>query len=192
LNPLDPLAPWRRRDPDAAKLYGAIVAQARLPLFYQSLEIPDTLEGRFVMLSVHLFAVLHRLKREGPEARALAQDLTDRFAADLETVLREIGVGDLSIPKKMRGLAASSAALLQAYEEALTAGEDAVAATLSEALPQHQRPSEAASRRLAHYLIDLVRHLDAQSVAVLGAGDVRFPGPSSGVEPGDDFDDQRH
>lgn len=172
MNPLDPLAPWRRRDPDAAKLYGAIVAQARLPVFYQSLEVPDTLEGRFLMLSAHLFAVLHRLKREGPAAHGLAQSLTDSFSADIETVLREIGVGDLSIPKKMRGLAAST--------------------TLSEALPQDQRPSEAASRRLAHYLMELVRQVDAQSVAALGAGDVRFPGPIPGVELGDDFDDERH
>lgn len=191
MNPLDPLAPWRRNDPDAARLYGAIVAQARLPVFYQSLEVPDTLEGRFLMLSVHLFAVLHRLKQEGPGTRALAQQLTDRFTADMETVLREIGVGDLSIPKKMRGLAASSAALLQAYEDALTASEAVIAATLSEALPKHQRPSEAASRRLAHYLIGLVRHLDAQSAAALGAGDVRFPPPLAGVELGDDFDDER-
>jgi cytochrome b pre-mRNA-processing protein 3 len=186
LNPLDPLAPWRRRHPDAATLYGAIVAQARLPVFYQSLEVPDTLEGRFLVLSVHLFAVLHRLKREGPGTRILAQELTDHFTADMETVLREIGVGDLSIPKKMRGLAASSAALLQAYEDALPAGETVVAATLSEALPLDQRPSEAASRRLAHYLLVLVRDLDAQSVA--GAGEVRFPEPSSGVELGDDFE----
>ena len=188
MNPLDRLAPWRRRNPDAAKLYGAIVAQARLPVFYQSLEVPDTLEGRFLTLSVHLFAVLHRLKREGPVARGLAQDLTDRFTADMETVLREIGVGDLSIPKKMRGLAASSAALLQAYEDALPAGEAAVAATLGQALPHDRRTSEAATRRLAHYLLALVRDLDPQSVAALDAGDVRFPEPVSGVET--IFDDE--
>ena len=192
MNPLDPLARWRRRDPDAAKLYGAIVAQARLPVFYQSLEVPDTLEGRFLMLSVHLFAVLHRLKREGPAAHGLAQSLTDSFAADMETVLREIGVGDLSIPKKMRGLGASTIALLQAYEDALAAGEEAIVAALGEALPHDQRPSEAASRRLAHYLVEVVRQVDAQSIAALGAGDVRFPGPIPGVEPGDDFDDERH
>jgi cytochrome b pre-mRNA-processing protein 3 len=190
LNPLDRLAPWRRRNPDAAKLYGAIVAQARLPVFYQSLEVPDTLEGRFLALSVHLFAVLHRLKREGPLARGLAQDLTDRFTADMETVLREIGIGDLSIPKKMRGLAASSAALLQAYEDAVPAGEAAVAAAIGPALPQDQRLSEAASRRLAHYLLALVHELDAQSVASLEAGEVRFPDPLSGVETS--FDDERH
>jgi cytochrome b pre-mRNA-processing protein 3 len=182
LNPLDRLAPWRRRTPDAIKLYGAIVAQARLPVFYQSLEVPDTLEGRFLTLSVHLFAVLHRLKREGQAARDLAQDLTDRFTADMETVLREIGIGDLVIPKKMRGLTASSAALLQAYEDALPAGEAAVAATLGQALPQDQRLSEATTRRLAHYLIALVHGLEAQSVAALEAGDVRFPEPISGVD----------
>jgi cytochrome b pre-mRNA-processing protein 3 len=184
LNPLDRLAPWRRRNPDAAKLYGAIVAQARLPVFYQSLEVPDTLEGRFLTLSVHLFAVLHRLKREGPAARGLAQDLTDRFTADMETVLREIGVGDLSIPKKMRGLAASSATLLRAYDDALPAGAAAIAATLGQALPKDQLPSEAATRRLAHYLLAMVHDLDAQSVAALDAGEVRFPEP---ISCGNDF-----
>jgi cytochrome b pre-mRNA-processing protein 3 len=185
LNPLDPLAPWRRRGPDAAKLYGAIVAQTRLPVFYQRLEIPDTLEGRFIVLSVHLFAVLHRLKREGPVASGMAQDLTDRFTADMETVLREIGVGDLAIPKRMRGLAASSAALLQTYEDALPAGETVIAAALGETFPQSQRLSEAGSRQLAHYLMDLVRQVDAQSVTALGAGEICFP------ELGDDGDDER-
>jgi cytochrome b pre-mRNA-processing protein 3 len=55
-----------------------------------------------------LFAVLHRLKQEGPAGLGLAQELSDRFSEDMETVLREIGVGDITIPKKMRKLAASS------------------------------------------------------------------------------------
>ena len=135
LNPFPFLSAWRRDDTSAAKLYGSIVAQARLPVFYQGVGVPDTLEGRFVVLSLQLFAVLHRLKAEGPAADGLAQDLADRFRADMETVLREIGIGDLSIPKKVRGLAASSAALLQAYAEALAEGEAAIAAVIAEALP---------------------------------------------------------
>lgn len=127
------------------------------------------------MLSLHLFAVLHRLKAEGAPALGLAQELTDRFSADMETVLREIGIGDITIPKKMRRLAASSGALMQAYEEALAGGEDAIAAALVTALPAPERPSGAASRRLAHYLIETVRHLDAQSLAALAAGEVKFP-----------------
>ncbi len=185
MNPLGPLAPWRRTNPAAGKLYGAIVAQARLPVFYQGLAVPDTLEGRFLVLSLHLFAVLHRLKNEGSAALGLAQELTDRFSADMETVLREIGVGDITIPKKMRRIATQSGALMQAYEEALAGGEEAVAAALGAALPQLQRPSGAASRRLAHYLTEAVRHVGVQSLAALAAGEVEFPG----IIPGEELED---
>jgi cytochrome b pre-mRNA-processing protein 3 len=191
LNPLDPSAPWRRQEPNAAKLYGAIVAQARLPVFYQELGVPDTLEGRFLILSLHLFAVLHRLKQDEPAAYDLAQELTDRFSADMETVLREIGVGDLSIPKRMRGLAASSAGLLRAYEESLADGDEAVATTITKAMPLDQRPFPAASRRLAYYLKEAMCRLAKQDLAALRAGEVGFPGIIPGLELGDDRHDQR-
>ena len=61
--------PWRPKEKNAEKLYGAIVAQARLPVFYQEFGVPDTLEGRFVVLSLNLFAVLHRLKGEDAQAK---------------------------------------------------------------------------------------------------------------------------
>lgn len=192
LNPLSSLSLWRRDDTSATKLYGAIVAQARLPVFYQGFGVPDTLEGRFLMLSLHLFATLHRLKAEGPKpgepkALDLAQDLIDRFGADMETVLREIGVGDLSIPKKVRGLAASGASLLQSYEEALAEGDEALAAAIAHALPLEEGASGAAGRRLAHYLKGVVDLLQAQDFAALSAGEMRFPGAIPGEEPGDDF-----
>jgi cytochrome b pre-mRNA-processing protein 3 len=123
------------------------VAQARLPVFYQEFGVPDTLEGRFVVLSLNLFAVLHRLKGEDAQGKALSQDLADRFKDDMETVLRELGISDLRIPKKMRGLARSSAALLRAYEEAYGAPDQAHA----EATPRPFRPAarrQRLSRRL--------------------------------------------
>lgn len=197
LNPLYSLSLWRRDDTSAAKLYGAIVAQARLPVFYQGFGVPDTLEGRFLVLSLHLFAALHRLKAEraksegaqseGAKALDLAQDLIDRFGADMETVLREIGVGDLSIPKKVRGLAASGATLLQAYEEALAEGDEALAAAIAQAMPLEEGASGTTGRRLAHYLKEVVGLLQAQDFAGLSAGQVRFPGAIPGEEPGDDF-----
>jgi len=197
LNPLSSLSLWRRDDTSATKLYGAIVAQARLPVFYQGFGVPDTLEGRFLMLSLHLFATLHRLKAEGPKpgepkpgepkALDLAQDLIDRFGADMETVLREIGVGDLSIPKKVRGLAASGASLLQSYEEALAEGDEALAAAIAHALQLEDGASGAAGRRLVHYLKGVVDLLQAQDFAALSAGEMRFPGAIPGEEPGDDF-----
>jgi cytochrome b pre-mRNA-processing protein 3 len=175
LNPFTPFTTRRQHRGDAAKLYGAIVAQARLPVFYQRLGVPDTLEGRFLVLSLHLFAVLQRLKAEGQNARFLAQALTDRFSADMETVLREIGVGDLSIPKRMRKLAAMSASLLDALEHAAAAGEKDVAAVLAGTLPRDESLSEAASAGLAHYLMEATRALDTQIVTSLGRGEIEFP-----------------
>jgi cytochrome b pre-mRNA-processing protein 3 len=136
---LNPFTLFKSSNPDAAKLYGAIVAQARLPVFYQALGVPDTLEGRFLVLSVHLFAVHHRLKAEGDSARGLAQDLADRFTADVDTVLREIGIGDLSVPKKVRGVAAAHAVLLGELERALGSNDAAIAASLESALPSDPR-----------------------------------------------------
>ena len=176
MNPFTTFTERRRNRTNAARLYGVIVAQARLPVFYQGLGVPDTLEGRFLVLSLHLFAVLQRLKAQGAQALALAQELTDRFSADMETVLREIGVGDLGVPKKMRRLATASASLWDAFERAEKAGEEAVAGVLAGALPGDQALGEAASTRLAHYLMEAVREFETQSLASLSAGEVRFPG----------------
>ena len=180
LNPFPFFSAWRRDDTSAAKLYGSIVAQARLPVFYQGVGVPDTLQGRFVVLSLLLFAVLHRLRAEGPAADRLTQHLVDGFGADMETVLREIGIGDLSIPKRVRALAASGAALLHAYAEALAEGEAAVAAVIAKALPLQDGASGAVAEHLAHYLRDSLSLLRTQDFAALRAGEVRFPGPSAG------------
>jgi cytochrome b pre-mRNA-processing protein 3 len=175
LSPLTPLFSWRHKNLGAQKLYGAIVAQARLPVFYQDFGVPDTLEGRFVVLSLNLFAVLRRLKSGGGEAHDLGQELIDQFSADMETVLREIGVGDFSIPKKVRRLAASSAGLLQGYEEAFADGEGALAAAIAAALPPGCEGAEAVGEQLAHYLKGVVRHLDIEPLSAFRTGNVKFP-----------------
>jgi cytochrome b pre-mRNA-processing protein 3 len=175
LKPLAALLPWRSKSPHADELYGAIVAQARLPVFYQGFGVPDTLEGRFVVLSLHLFAVLHRLKDGGSEAATMAQALSDRFTADMETVLRELGVGDLAIPKKVRSLTASGAGLLQSFETALGEGEEALEATIAGALPGDETAARAVSARLTPYLKRLVRHLEEEPVLELCAGRLSHP-----------------
>ena len=175
LNPLDPLIAWRRKEPRASRLYGAIVAQARLPALYRHFGLPDTLEGRFAALSLHLFAVLDRLKAEGADARSLAQAMSDRFSEDMETVLRELGVSDLRIPKKMRGLAASSAFLLQTYEDAFAAGEGAFAAAIARSLPLEGNTANDVAARLTAYLSEVGCRLRSQSIEAIEAGRVEFP-----------------
>ena len=81
-------------------LYGTIVAQARLPSFYREYGVADTVNGRFDLLVVHLALVIDRLA-EGPESREAGQALFDHFCRDMDHNLREMGIGDLSVPKEM-------------------------------------------------------------------------------------------
>jgi cytochrome b pre-mRNA-processing protein 3 len=174
-NPLNRLMRRRSGTSSTDKLYGSIVAQARLPVFYRSIGIPDSLEGRFALLSLHLFAVLHRLKGEGAPALALAQELVDRFSKDMETVLRELGVSDLRIPKRVRDLTASSLALLEGYETAYTEGDTAFAASIAASLPLDPEHAGPSSERLASYLRASVKQLEQQPLASLQEGTLDFP-----------------
>ena len=86
----------------AGKIYGAIVTQARRPAFYADLGVPDTPSGRYEMVVVHLVLVLERL-RSAPAADAdLPRLLVEAFIADMDDSLREMGTGDLTVPKKVR------------------------------------------------------------------------------------------
>jgi len=87
-----------------AKLYTAVVDQARAPDFYGRLGVPDTVEGRFELYSLHVMLLLDRLKRQGPPAAEVSQAFFDTYVAALDDALREMGVGDLSVGKKMRKL----------------------------------------------------------------------------------------
>jgi cytochrome b pre-mRNA-processing protein 3 len=172
---------WRSEASTTEKLYGAIVARARLPVFYRSLGVPDTLQGRFTLLALHLFAVLHRLNVEGREGSALAQELVDRFSQDMETVLRELGVGDMRVPKAMRRLAAASKGLFQDCDAALGAGEGPLAHVLAASLPDETERPEVSSEALASYLLASIEALAKQDFASLRAGALEFP--EARIEP---------
>ena len=84
-------------------LYGAVVAQARLATFYADYGVPDSVDGRFDLIVLHLVLLLHRLEQDndrGELGRSLGQDLFDEFCRDLDANLREMGVGDLAVPKR--------------------------------------------------------------------------------------------
>jgi cytochrome b pre-mRNA-processing protein 3 len=122
----------QKTDPSEA-LYGAIVAAARQPRFYAEWLVPDTIDGRFEMMVVHAFLVLERLKQIGPSADGLAQALTDRFFAEMDAALRQAGVGDLSVGKKVRKMAEAFYGRAAAYRSGLSAGH----VTLTEAVTRN-------------------------------------------------------
>lgn len=105
----------------------------------------------------------------------MAQALANRFTADMETVLRELGVGDLSIPKKVRKLIASGAGLLQSYDIALATGDGAFEAAIASALPGDEAAAKAAAARLTPYVREMVQDLESEPLQDLCAGTLRLP-----------------
>jgi cytochrome b pre-mRNA-processing protein 3 len=166
----------RDRDSGAARdLYGRIVAAARQPAFYRELGVPDSIDGRFEMIALHLFLVLHRLKQAGePAAAALAQALFDMAFADMDASLREMGAGDLGVGRRVKQMATGFYGRAAAYEEGL-----AGAAGLEEALRRNLYgtidPAPAELAAMARYLRAAVESLARQPAAALGQGRVDFP-----------------
>src|ERR1700692_2600765 len=104
-----------------ASLYGMIVAQARAAPFYRNYGVPDTVNGRFEMVVLHTVLVLRRLETEPQGVRELGQGIFDRFCADMDGSLREMGVGDLAVPDKMRKIGEAFYGRQSVYAAALAA-----------------------------------------------------------------------
>ena len=119
------LSLFRRKTSEAIvdRLYFEIVAAARRPVFFlPPFGAADTLEGRFEILTVHAFLVLRHLSAAPPPAPDLAQDLTNRIFAGFDAALRESGVGDLTVPKRMKKLAGDFGGRNAAYARAFESG----------------------------------------------------------------------
>ena len=156
-------------DPDVAEeAYRAIVAQSRRERFYAEWGVPDTVTGRFDMISLHLLLALRRLKSED-SGRKLAQDIVDIFFADMDGSLRELGVTDLGVPNKIKKMGNVFYGLVGAMDEALATGMPAnVAAVLRRNI---QNVPESGIDQLAGYLLDESRRLAALPTGSLFAGE---------------------
>jgi len=133
-------------------LYAAIVGESRQEALYTRFGLPDTVMGRFEALSIHVFLFLARC-RDDATLKPVAQDLVDRFMVDIEDSIREIGIGDPSVPKRMRKLAGMFYERVHAYDPPLHAGDTAA---LGAALKRHALPPEAgadAAAGLAAYIL---------------------------------------
>jgi cytochrome b pre-mRNA-processing protein 3 len=176
-------------------LYGAIVAQARLATFYADYRVPDTVEGRFDLIVLHLVLLLNRLGRRAEVSRdfgqkllgqkllgqkLLGQELFDAFCRDLDANLREMGVGDLAVPKRMQAFAEAFYGRQAAYLAALEAADRRV---FEKALARNifAAGDEAGAAQLARYARAAVTGLDAQDDSALIRGEVVFPSPEAFV-----------
>src|ERR1700688_4574716 len=156
-------------------IYGMIVTQAREPSFYRDLGVPDTVNGRFDLLVLHLWMVLHRLKSiEG--GTELSQALFDHFCDDMDANLREMGVGDLTVPKRMQAFGEAFYGRAAAYDLASAAGAEPLAQALCKNILNGKEIENA--RRLGFYVETAVAHLAGLDEAALQSGSWRFPSPA--------------
>ncbi len=176
-----------RRSPQAdtiSTLYGMIVAQARLPVFYRDYAVADTVNGRFDLIVLHMALVLDRLAKD-PALQSLGQGIFDQFCADMDHNLREMGIGDLKVPKGMRRMGEAfygrSKAYLKAIPQALEPndGSRALIEALSRNIYGGAPSAHGAAPRLAAYMLEAVRELKAQDTAALASGVLRFPDPAA-------------
>lgn len=158
----------------ASALYGSIVAQARDCAFYADGGVPDTTEGRFGMIGVHMFLVLERLRTEGRAGQELGRALLETMMTDIDDSLREIGFSDLAVPRRVKKAAAALHEQLAAYRAAAAgASGDALASLLAHHV--YLDRETGAPERLAAYMAASARHLEQQPLTRLANGEVTFP-----------------
>ena len=183
------ILPAFRRSVHANKihvLYGMIVAQARMGVFYTAYGIPDTVQGRFELLVLHIVLVLRRLGRAPQTATvggwgrrdSLSQLLFDAFCRDLDANLREMGVGDMGVPRRMRRFGEEFYGRQAAYQAALEGGgspalENALARNIFELESVDARVS-----RLADYTRAAAAQLEDANIDALVSGEAVFPDPA--------------
>jgi cytochrome b pre-mRNA-processing protein 3 len=170
----------RARDDAAARaLYTAIIDRGRHPAFYLSLGVPDSPDGRYDMIALHAFLVLRRLKKDHPRTADLAQGLFDLMFADMDQNLREMGVGDLGVGRRVKAMAQAFYGRIAAYD----AGLDGDDAALEEAVRRNVFRHVAADPRhiavLTCYMRRVDRYLAGQELNELAAGAISF-GPAPG------------
>jgi cytochrome b pre-mRNA-processing protein 3 len=104
----------------AISLYEWAVEKSRSPFFYLSLDIPDTPEGRFEILTIHLFLILHKLKKENhKDTSTISQYICDMVVADLDHCLRDLRLSDLKISQSFKKMIQGFYGRLVSYDDAL-------------------------------------------------------------------------
>lgn len=174
----------------ATALYEQLVAQARQPAFYSRCGVPDSLDGRYELIVLHAVLLLRRLKQDHAATAGLAQELFDVLFLDMDRSLREIGVGDLGVGKRVKRMAQAFYGRLEAYEAGLAGQGTALAPALRRnlfgTLAPAAGPLDAQVAAMAGYLRREAAALAEQDTAALMAGQVAFGPPPDPAAPKED------
>ena len=170
----------KHRREAARRLYLAAVRQARDPTFYTEGGVADTLDGRFDLIVLHVVPVMRRLRQCGEAGRQLSQSVFDVMFDDMDQSLREMGVGDLRVGKRVKQMARAFYGRAQAYDQAFDQAPGAerrrsIAEALERNVFNNAPPPAVRLQAMAGYVEMLVDALESHSPAALLAGEIDLP-----------------
>jgi cytochrome b pre-mRNA-processing protein 3 len=169
------LARRGRHERAGFQLYGTAVAAARDPYLYLTLGVPDTLDGRFDMVGLHSFLLIQRLTGAPAPGPTLAQAVFDAMFSDMDINLREMGVGDLSVGKRVKAMWEAFHGRAAVYAPALRASDTvALEAALQRNVWRGEAAPDGAAAALARLAVAQHSHLASQELAALAAGAAQF------------------
>lgn len=157
------------------QLYGSVMAQSREPAFYANMGVPDSVMGRFDMLALHTYLLARRLKKqEDAIAEELSQEIFDLFALDIERALRQLGIGDTTVPKRKKRMLHSFYGQIEDFDSPLDQADQAqlVGKVETRYLSEVENPDGSA---LAGYLINADKHLVAFDYKEMLSGIISWP-----------------
>jgi cytochrome b pre-mRNA-processing protein 3 len=161
--------------------YATLTEAARNPTFYTRHHVPDTVMGRFEMLSIVMILFFRRTAKSGTSGQELAQEIVDAFFQDIDHSIRELGIGDQSVPKRMKKLAGMFYGRLETYAAAL---HDKDETRLAEALKRNIYPKSDDApemRELARWMIDAEGALIGISEELISSGQTVLLDPEIGT-----------
>ncbi|MFZ5609754.1 MAG: ubiquinol-cytochrome C chaperone family protein [Pseudomonadota bacterium] len=168
------LAAWRKersRRLCAEQLYSSAAAQARAPALYLRFAIPDTLDGRFDALALHVALLVRALEAADGRAAALAVRVEEALVRDLDRTVRELGVGDMGVGKQVKLMMAAYRGRARAYGAALAASDEALVNALARNLYRGAPPARPVMDALARHVRAEAAHVGAQAATMVdGAG----------------------
>lgn len=166
---------------NARLLYGSIVSAARRETFYATWGVPDTLQGRFEMIVLHLALAVRRLGLEGDAGRRLAQAVIEEFVIDMDDAMRELTFGDLAVPREIKRATAAVFDRHGAYLAALDGAGDSLRQSIAVQLA-YLGPTSLEAGSLADYMRQAAAMHDRQPGEQLLAGRLVWPDPASAQE----------
>lgn len=176
------LFPWFKnrkiRKDAAARLYDIAVTNARDPVYYEQMGVADTIDGRFDLLTLQVFLIMNRLNELGPDGHKLAQALFDRMFKMIDLTLREMGIGDMGIPKHMKKMMKAFNGRAHSYRAALDSRDgDVLLLAVARNVYRASEAIPAGAQDLAEHVIDLYEAYQAHDLERFMSGALSLPRP---------------